>query len=190
MVLRSLCVSVLIGAQLGCVHIPDLQDSGSESAASYLALKRRVMEMEGVDRNVMRDEVVSRHYAVSTPANKIRMAIVLSGPGAKGEDYEIARNALRQLLRSTMELSPPVQDFVSLSLVEIEKNAAMERKLIEYKLCLRDLEIQSSTAGRSNQQLEAEIERISSELSDLQQKIRDLTLIERSIERSNQGVLP
>ena len=190
MVFRTLCVSVLIVAQLGCVHIGKSQDLGSESAASYLAFKRRVMEMEAVDRKVMRDEVVNRNDAISTPANKIRMAIVLSGPGAKAEDYAVAGNALNQLLRSTTELSAPVKDFVQLSLVEIENNAAMEQKLTEYQSCLRDLEIQSSTAGRSNQQLEAEIERIGSELSDLRQKIRDLTYIERSIENSNQEVLP
>ena len=190
MVLRAVCVSLLIGVLWGCVHMPDSQSLELESVVSYLDLKRRVMEMPGVDRKVMRDEVVNRLDAAPTPANKIRLAIVLSGPGATSEDYEVAGNALRQALRSTAELSAPVQDFVNLSLAEIENNAAIERKLIGYKLYLRDLEIQSSTAGRSNRQLEAEIKRKNSELSDLRQKIRELTYIERSIERSNQEVIP
>lgn len=186
----SLLLFIALG-QLGCVHPTSSPlAADTQTAASYLALKRRVTEIAENDRKIVRQEAMNRHRTAPTSSNQIRLAIVLSGPGASNKDRELARGALLELLEDGTELTLAERDFVQISVFEIEQSIAMQRQITDYKRRLRDLEVQSTLSVRNNRQLEAEIDRIGGELSDLRRKIRDLTYIEQSIQDSNEEIPP
>ncbi|MDH3690652.1 MAG: hypothetical protein OEU36_14480 [Gammaproteobacteria bacterium] len=186
MIHRNICFLLLIVAviQAGCAQLPS---SGvtvdMKSTVSYLALKRQISEITEADLSLMRKEAAIRYSSSPSISNQIRLAIISSGPRATREDNETARAVLLDSLSGPTRLSPSAHDFVVISLNEIEKAIEAQTTLGQYKLCLRDLEVQSSAAVTSNQQLETKLDRMNTELADLRQKIRDLTHIERSVDK-------
>jgi hypothetical protein len=157
----------------------------------YLEVMRRLTEGDLLTQTQTFREVAEATAALPTTTNRVKLALAVAMPGHPNSDPVEARQLLADLLAAGPALLPEERTLVAIQLKQVEEQLILEaeaRRLREEAEAAREAQDHENA-----RRLEAALQdnaRLTKELLEAQQKLDQITNIERSIRERENGANP
>lgn len=154
----------------------------------YLDIMQALIEGDPVQQVDAFLEVASAAAATPNTTNRLKLALAIAIPGHPSSDPVEAAQRLRELLSSGSALTAEERTLVAIHLKEVEQRLVLDREAERQRAAA--LEAQALRTNNDSARLEAlmaENSRLARELQEAQQKLDDITRIERSIRERENG---
>ncbi len=152
----------------------------------YLDFLRNLNDGDAVARAEIYDEALTAYNAAPTTTNQLRLALAYGTPGHVGTDPTQSRRLLEDLLAEPQGLLPYEYTIARTRLSVVEQWLHLESEIQRMRQqAQRDMRAAGVVHGRQIEAVQAENEQLRRALSEAQDKLDAVTLIERSVEASS-----
>jgi len=191
---KAMTMVVLIALTAGCAQTSDWLKGrrtakavdpiilGAPEAESYLSELYELVNGDPFTQVEIFSDAKSAATLTPDPSSQLRYALVLAAPGHAESNPQEAQSLFRQLLSRTELLTPAEIALATIHLKDVEERLVLDAET-------RRLRAENTRAATTEQRaiaqrmstVETENRRLRQQLSDAEQKLEAITLIERSI---------
>lgn len=191
---KAMTMVVLIALTAGCAQTSDWLKGrrtakavdpiilGAPEAESYLSELYELVNGDPFTQVEIFSDAKSAATLTPDPSSQLRYALVLAAPGHAESNPQEAQSLFRQLLSRTELLTPAEIALATIHLKDVEERLVLDAET-------RRLRAENTRAATTEQRaiaqrmgtVESENRRLRQQLSDAEQKLEAITLIERSI---------